>query len=359
MKKVAIIGTVGIPAGYGGFETLAENLVRTLSSEFEFTVYCSSKAYSRKLPEIYGAKLKYIPLRANGIQSIPYDIWSILSALKSADVLLILGVGGCIVLPFLKLFGCRKKLIVNIDGLEWRRSKWNPPAKSFLKFSERTAVRFCDHVIGDNKVISDYVEQEYHHSCSLIEYGADHQEPQKISAASLAAYPFLSHAYAFGVCRIEPENNVHLVLRAFADPSCSLPLVMVGNWSKGAYGQKLYETYRGHGNIHLLDPVYDQKKLNELRSNCILYIHGHSCGGTNPSLIEAMHLGLPVAAFAVNFNQETTEYKALYFASSEELLRIIGEKRVTEWRKIGDAMREIAGRRYTWKRIGQCYAELF
>ena len=99
MKKVAIIGTVGIPAGYGGFETLAENLVRTLSSEFEFTVYCSSKAYSRKLPEIYGAKLKYIPLRANGIQSIPYDIWSILSALKSADVLLILGVGGCIVLP--------------------------------------------------------------------------------------------------------------------------------------------------------------------------------------------------------------------------------------------------------------------
>lgn len=218
MKKVAIIGTVGIPAGYGGFETLAENLVRTLSSEFEFTVYCSSKAYSRKLPEIYGAKLKYIPLRANGIQSIPYDIWSILSALKSADVLLILGVGGCIVLPFLKLFGCRKKLIVNIDGLEWRRSKWNPPAKSFLKFSERTAVRFCDHVIGDNKVISDYVEQEYHHSCSLIEYGADHQEPQKISAASLAAYPFLSHAYAFGVCRIEPENNVHLVLRALRTP---------------------------------------------------------------------------------------------------------------------------------------------
>lgn len=72
-----------------------------------------------------------------------------------------------------------------------------------------------------------------------------------------------------------------------------------------------------------------------------------------------MHLGLPVAAFDVNFNQETTEYKALYFASSEELLRIIGEKRVTEWRKIGDAMREIAGRRYTWKRIGQCYAELF
>ena len=122
--KVAIIGTAGVPARYGGFETLAHHLVDELHSDYDLTVYCSSSYYHRdeRMKEFNGAKLKYVPLNANGLQSIFYDIYSILHALRYADKLLILGVSGCILLPFIKMF-TKKKIIVNIDGMEWRRQK--------------------------------------------------------------------------------------------------------------------------------------------------------------------------------------------------------------------------------------------
>ena len=133
MKKISIIGTVGIPAKYGGFETLTEYLTKNLHKDYDMTVYCSSKSYEEKIDTHNGAKLKYINLNANGVQSIPYDIISIFSSLKFADTLLILGVSGCIILPFIRLFS-KKRIIVNIDGLEWKREKWGKGAKWFLKF---------------------------------------------------------------------------------------------------------------------------------------------------------------------------------------------------------------------------------
>ncbi|MEO0096420.1 MAG: DUF1972 domain-containing protein, partial [candidate division WOR-3 bacterium] len=142
-KNIAIIGTVGIPANYGGFETLAENLVTHLSSEFNITVFCSGKAYDKRLETYKGAKLRYINLSANGPESIFYDIFSIFRSLKFADVLLILGVSGCVSLPFVRLLS-RKKIVVNIDGLEWRREKWGRFARWFLKLSEMLAVRYAD-----------------------------------------------------------------------------------------------------------------------------------------------------------------------------------------------------------------------
>ncbi len=172
-KKIAIIGTVGVPAIYGGFETLAEYLTKYLGKKYELTVYCSSKSYSNKIIEYNNARLVYLPLNANGVQSIPYDILSILKALRYADTLLILGVSGCISLPFVKLIS-RKKIVVNIDGLEWKREKWNKFAKWFLKFSEKLAVKYADAVITDNKVIQNYVLSEYGVKSTLIAYGADH-----------------------------------------------------------------------------------------------------------------------------------------------------------------------------------------
>ena len=127
-KKIAVIGTVGLPANYGGFESFTEFLVKQLKREFDFTVYCSSCAYPKKHAEYGEVHLKYLPLNANGAQSIPYDIWSILDALRYADTLLVLGVSGCAMLPHLRQCGCRRRIVVNIDGLEWRRAKWNGPA---------------------------------------------------------------------------------------------------------------------------------------------------------------------------------------------------------------------------------------
>lgn len=171
-------------------------------------------------------------------------------------------------------------------------------------------------------------------------------------------YPFSSKEYAFGVCRIERENNIHLILEAFSQ-GVKLPLVMVGNWQQGKYGKDLKQKYSGMENFFLLDPIYDQTELNELRAHCKIYLHGHSCGGTNPSLVEAMCLGLPIAAFDVNFNKETTEGKALYFNSPEDLREIVASVSHETLKTIGEHMREIAERRYTWSRIARLYAELF
>ena len=141
MRKIAIIGTVGIPAKYGGFETLTEHLTKELGRSYVMTVYCSSKAYKNKLKSYHNAQLKYINLNANGVQSIPYDIISVFKSLRNSDALLILGVSGCIVLPFVKLIS-KKKIIINIDGLEWRREKWGKFIKWFLKYSEKDEVYF-------------------------------------------------------------------------------------------------------------------------------------------------------------------------------------------------------------------------
>ncbi len=173
MKKIAIIGIVGLPSNYGGFENFTEQLVKRLWDDFDITVFCQKSAYSEH-PATYGkVRLRYLPLRANGIWSILYDMLAMLKALRFADTLLVLGVSGCTLLPFLRLFGCKRRIVVNIDGIEWRRAKWSRFAQWFLRFSEKCAVKNADEVIGDNQVIVDYVWNTYHKHCHLIEYGAD------------------------------------------------------------------------------------------------------------------------------------------------------------------------------------------
>ena len=173
MKRVAIIGIVGIPAGYGGFESFAEQLVQRLQDKVDFTVYCQKSAFSNRPQMIGNIRLKYMPFRANGVWSVPYDMLSILDALFYADTLLILGVGGCPLLPFLRLFCCRKKIIVNVDGIEWKRAKWSKLAQWYLHFAEKCAARFADIIVGDNQVIVDYIKDTYKRDCNLIEYGAN------------------------------------------------------------------------------------------------------------------------------------------------------------------------------------------
>ena len=356
-KKIAIIGTVGLPAKYGGFETLTEHLTKQLSPDFDITVYCSSTFYDEKLDRHNGADLKYIPLNANGAQSILYDIVSIFKALCFADTLLILGVSGCTVLPFVRLFS-KKKIIVNIDGLEWKRAKWGKAVKWFLKFSEKLAVKYSDTIIADNKVIQDYVKSAYGKKAELIAYGADHTNKEVLTKEVLCTYPFLSKAYAFKVCRIEPENNVHLILEAFSEYSM-LNIVLVGNWNNSAYGKQLKLQFDSFENIYLLDSIYDQNILNQLRSNCYLYMHGHSAGGTNPSLVEAMCLELPIIAYDINYNIETTANKARYFRSKIDLINHLKSLNKAEIFSMGIEMKNIAKERYTWNVISEKYARLF
>jgi len=355
IKKIAIIGTVGVPANYGGFETLTEHLIEDLGRHHEITVYCSGKKYvnAERQTTFLGAKLIYLPLEANGVQSIIYDSISILHALFYADLLLILGVAGAWLLPFVRLF-TNKKIIISIDGIEWKRDKWNLLAKWYLFWAESMAVKYSHIDISDNEAIQDYTAARYGTLSRIIEYGADHTMRIPRNKDAIEKYSFLAKPYAFKVCRIEPENNVHLILEAF-DKVEKLPLVLVGNWDKSEYGKKLKSKYLGHPNIEILDPIYDQKQLDMLRSNATLYIHGHSAGGTNPSLVEAMFLGLPILAYGVSYNRVTTENKALYFDSSQELIYHIENLYTVKLRQLGQIMHEIALRRYTWAHIAKKY----
>ena len=356
-KKIAIIGTVGVPANYGGFETLAENLIKYHDAEHindSLTVYCSSKSYADKTPTYLSARLKFLPLNANGAQSVPYDIWSLVSAIwHRHDVILMLGVSGAVVLPLVRLFSS-VRIVTNIDGIEWRREKWRGVARQFLHFSEKMAVRFSHEVISDNDAIAEYVKNAYDLDSHVIAYGGDHAVTSEgVSIDELG----LPKSYVFSVCRIEPENNVHVILEAFSRiPSHAL--VMVGNWSYSVYGRALKEKFGIFNNLFLLDPIYDLATLKSLRSNASFVIHGHSAGGTNPSLVEAMHFGKPVIAFDCNYNRSTTEDKAFYFKSSEDLIRLIDSMDAGEACSVGAGMLEIAQRKYTWHTVAQKYFAL-
>lgn len=296
----------------------------------------------------------YIPLNANGIQSIPYDIISLIYASwHRSNIILCLGVSGAIILPIIRYFSSAH-IITNIDGIEWRREKWQGLAKIFLRFSEKMAVRYSHEVISDNGAIAEYVKESYGVDSHVIAYGGDH-------ALQVEAVPVVEYGlpvnYVFSVCRIEPENNLHIILETFSKLT-SRPLVIVGNWVNSEYGRTIREQYSVYKNMFLLDPIYELGKLKTLRSNALIYVHGHSAGGTNPSLVEAMHFGKPILAFDCNFNRNTTENKAIYFKTSADLLHLIESTSNSECERIGLNMLEIAQRRYTWKVVAEQYFSL-
>ena len=354
-SALGIIGTVGVPAKYGGFETLVHHLVKNLNRKFDITVYNSKSAYGEeeRIREWEGAKIVYVPLKANGFQSVFYDLFSMLHAIWRCDFLLILGVSAGIFFPFFKLFS-RKKIIVNIDGLEWRRPKWNWLAKTFLLFSEKIACRFADEIITDNSILKEYVKIRYSRESTLIEYGADHTQQQAIRQEDIQKYPFITDEYAFKVARIEPENNIHMVLEAFSKKP-DMNLVVVGNWDAGIYGKRLRAFYTRFKNLYLLDPIYETELLDVLRSNANIYIHGHSAGGTNPSLVEAMYLKIPVISYDALFNRVTTNNQAIYFNSADDLLCTINSLDKIPLFTVAENLKAIADNQYTWKIVARRY----
>ena len=355
-KKLAILGIVGVPANYGGFETLVDNLLDLLPKYFEITIYCESKSYPEKLDSYKEAKLVFLEYKANGAGSILYDSISLIKTYRSQDFILLLGVSGAIMIPFLKPFA-KAKIVTHIDGLEWKRDKWGTLAKRFLKFSESIAVRFSHAIISDNKHIYNYVHEEYNKKSYLIAYGANHVK-QVDPAAYIRKYSFITSPYIFTVCRIEPENNIELQLKVFSENELNIPYIIVGNWDSSEYGMRLYKKYSTKKNVILYNPIYTSEELNVLRSNCYYYLHGHSAGGTNPSLVEAMYLGLPIIAFGVNYNRETTFNQAIYFNDSHELLEKL--QKLDEYNRddISNLMFNLARKNYSWMAINDKYVNM-
>lgn len=353
-KSLAIIGIQGIPNKYGGFETLVEFLTKYLSNDFNITVFCSSKAYKNRIKKYNNATLKYLPINANGGESIIYDSLSLLLSL-SFDKILILGSSGGLIMPLLKIW--KFKFILNIGGIDWKRSKWSLFEQKIIKSLESMAVRSAGTIISDNEGISNYILKEYGEKSCLIEYGGDQVRNIPPSQNDFEMYSFLRENYAFSVARIQKDNNVETILSSFAFTP-NIPLVFVGNWNKSEYGNNLFIKYKDYPHIHLLDAIYDPQRLDMLRSNCFIYIHGHSAGGTNPSLVEAMNLKLPIVAFDSDFNRYTTENKAIYFKTEYSLNKILKSSSELELDKISTKLAEVAERRYKWRIIAERYKRL-
>ena len=354
--KIALLGTVGVPGRYGGFETLAENLVKhhaRTGSASVLTVWCSSKDNATRPTSFQSANLRYVGLKANGVQSILYDVLGLLDAIRTGhNQILLLGVSGAMTLPLIRIFS-RARIVTNIDGIEWKREKWNGLARAFLRASEWAAVRFSHEVIADNQAVAEHVRKIYGANCHVIAYGGDHALSHDSGGKTPEELP---KGYALAICRIEPENNVHTILEAFS--SLETPLVFVGNWGNSAYGQELKARYGAMSNLHILDPIYDPDTLYALRRRASIYVHGHSAGGTNPSLVEMMYFGVPVLAHGCNFNRYSTEDRALYFMNPDELVALVQNLPTEDANEIGNNMQEIARRRYTWDQIGEAYFAL-
>lgn len=349
-EKIAIIGIVGLPANYGGFETLVENLVAEDGSLFR--VYCSSHAYKEKPNHYKNTELCYIPLKANGLQSIAYDFISIFHAIFFGyKKLLVLGVSGALAIKIARFLFPEIIIITNIDGLEWQRQKWKKTTKLLLKFFEKISVKNSTHVVCDNQVILDYVKNKYNKVGHLIAYGGDHAIfPSGVESneeKNLCNY-FLS------ICRIEPENNICTILQAFSETQKNI--IFIGNWKSSKYGINLLNKFSKFSHIKLLDPIYDPKKLFNFRSQCSAYVHGHSAGGTNPSLVEMMHFGKPIIAFNCSYNRATMFNQGIYFNNAKHLKKIL-EEEIPE-NHSGENLKKIAQEHYSWKSIRKKYFQL-
>ncbi|PTR01300.1 glycosyltransferase involved in cell wall biosynthesis [Mucilaginibacter yixingensis] len=345
-KKIAIIGTAGIPAKYTGFETLAAHIVDNLGKNWDFTVYCSSKQYGRKARKFNGARLVYLPFKADGVQSFFYDLVSIFHALFYADVLFIMGVSSAFIIPFIRLF-TNKKVITSVDGFEWKRNNYTKLSVAYRRAAEWVAKK-CAHInIENNESMQDVAALRHY----LL--GKGH-----VPDVVRNKYSFINERYAFGFCRIAPENNVEMILQSFV-LAPHHQLVLVGNWQKSEYGRSLRKVFSSYSNIHMLDAIRNQQELDMLARNSFAYIHGNVPGGLDPVLLEAMFSGLPVLAMKTPNNMEVTEGNALYFDSAIALSVLLNHTTVGEFQYIGQVMKETVQRRYTWALVATKYEVLF
>lgn len=359
MNRLAILGTRGIPARYGGFETFAEQLSTRLAARgIDVTVFCPSP--SPKNDGSYrGVRLKFVKFPALGKYSeMFWDARCFCAAWRSYDVVYMLGLGGAFAAWAPRLFGAR--VWVNTDGVEWKRSKFTGPQRAYLALAEALSVLFASRIIADASAIAEYLRKRYHglKKLSTIAYGADIPtvDPERKLIAEWGLEP---DGYCLVVCRLEPENHVREIVEGFEQSTSSLPLVVVGNVdTPNAYVRALLANRSTR--VRFVGAVYDSEKLTALRFYARVYLHGHSVGGTNPSLLEAMACSNLVIAQDNPFNREVLADTGLFFTTSSELASRIdaidsGEISAQELRiAASDRIRQ----HYLWDQIAESYSQL-
>lgn len=369
-QSIAIIGSRGIPAKYGGFETFAEHVAPSLVED-GYEVWASCEGTDQPYLSSYkGVRLFYFPIKPfrRVFYETMYDIFSLARASVTCDSVLMLGYGAGLFFFIPKLF--RKRLLVNVDGREWKREKYNKLEKAALYVNERFALFYADTIVADARAIKTYLTTRGR-SAVFIPYGVDAPrnvpwdpsllDLQRGSAGDLAKT--FSHEYLLIIARLERENNILMMIDAFLRAKTGKKLILVGSFLDSDY-QKEIETlitdHQGHDRIAFVGPIYNKDALNMLRQHCFAYLHGHSAGGTNPSLLEAMITQNLICAHDNQFNREVCDRFALFFSDATELCANIQtlEACPTEFDGLRAGAYNRAKTEYSWDRVVQEYEAL-
>lgn len=316
-RHVSFIGAVGIPNRYGGFESFLENCAPVMAARVGcVTVTCDAKVYPDKLPEYHGVRRVFVGIPANGAFSVIHDLLAFFAVFLRSTHIVVLGVSGGVWFPLFRLLCSifNKELLVNIDGVEWRRTKFSRWKRVLLRGFDFLSQVFSHKIVFDNAGLASFVLPFCKKKSVLIGYSGDH-------VLRPAGVPRLKGS-VLTVCRIEPENNVEMLIEGFLQSSAT-SYSIVGNWAGSDYGRNLRQRFESEPRLKLLDPIYDPYALAVLRESCDTYLHGHSVGGTNPSLVEMLFYDCRILCFDVVFNRETAGTCVEYFGDARGLSLIL------------------------------------
>jgi glycosyltransferase involved in cell wall biosynthesis len=358
---VAMIGDRGIPARYSGFSTLVEEVSSRLVAGYDMdvTVYCRSHYFETHPAEFRGVRLVYLSAPGGkSFESLWHSAKAILhAAARPFDMALVLDPGNSpLTLP---LLARRMPFVIHTDGLGWQRRKWSALQRRYYRWSEWVSARLATGLVCDSPAMRQYYLETYHAPSAYIPYGGVAGEPPNDDAP--AQFGLQAGRYHLVVARLEPENNVDLIIREYKASKARLPLVYVGGARyESAYSRGIFaETDE---RVKCLGPIYDSAILNGLYKHCRAYIHGHEVGGTNPSLLRAMAAGAACVPIDVVFHREVMGGEGQFFSTEPgNLARVIDEVEADD-AKVGQLGRHALARAegfYRWDAVAAGYAELF
>jgi glycosyltransferase involved in cell wall biosynthesis len=359
--RIAMIGTRGVPAAYGGFETAVEEIgSRLVTRGHRVLVYSrniSGAAYEGR--HYKGMRTFTLPaLHRKSAETLSHTGLSVAHSIAVArpDVAIVFNAANAPFLPPLRAAGI--PVATHVDGLEWRRAKWGPTGKKYYLWAERRAVQWSDALIADAAGISDYYRRTYDADTEQIAYGAP-----ILDGAGADLLPGWVHPreYHLVVARFEPENHVLEIIKGFSQSSARYPLIVVGSAPFAEqYTAQIADIASNDPRIRLVGRVDDQAELDQLYANAMTYLHGHSVGGTNPSLLRAMGAGVQILAFDVDFNREVAGGLARFWSVPDDIPSLLKEAEANPEETIaaGEAARERAAERYQWDDVTDRYEDL-
>lgn len=356
--KIAILGTRGIPNQYGGFEECAMHLSRIwVGKGHEVRVYNSS-LHPFKEDSWNGVEIRRIKDREERLGTIAqffYDLACISDVRKQPfDIILQLGYTSSGVWQW--YLPSKPRVVTNTDGLEWKREKYSRLVQRFLKWSERLAVRRAHQVVADSPVIQSYLDSAYGSGSVYIPYGAE--IPENPSPEILKSYPVKSGQYHLIMARMEPENKIHDILEGLLASNDDTPTLVVGH-RQTAYGSYIQKHFKS-AKVHFLPGVYDRQEADSLRFFSRRYFHGHSAGGTNPSLLQAMACNCLIYAHDNAFNRYVLGENAHFFSGPNDIVshltNPIPPQESAVWKR--NNLKRIR-REYQWESVAEQYEVLF